>query len=351
MEKEITRLTADRQRLSGAERGILVRLDQLAAEARLLDARIERFSILLANLNSDLMDLGRREARVEQDLTAARIRLRQTVSVLHQAGPLARLRLALDTEDAERLTAGWRLAHELTSRQREEVSRIRTGRQLLFDLHDQSRKKAEELALLSKEAEAARAALAVTIRDRRTLLNQVREEQSIRRQAIDELERASGELEGILSGKADPHPVAVDVTKFRGLLLCPVKGPILRPFGERRDVRFGTVLPHRGWDIGAPFGETVRAPFEGRVVFASWFRGYGLMVVIDHGRGIHSVLAHLSAVLVSKGDEVAKGQLIGQVGDTGSLSGPSLYLEVRRNGKAEDPARWIEGRVASAPEN
>ena len=116
---------------------------------------------------------------------------------------------------------------------------------------------------------------------------------------------------------------------------------MVRAFGDRREPQFGTVLPHRGWDIDAPHGAEVRAVFDGRVVWASWFRGYGLLVVIDHGDGVHSVYAHLSAIVVANGAEVSRGQVIGRVGDTGALGGPGLYLEIRRAGRAEDPANWI----------
>ena len=82
--------------------------------------------------------------------------------------------------------------------------------------------------------------------------------------------------------------------------------------------------------------------FDGKVVWAAWFRGYGLLVVIDHGHGVHSVYGHLSVITAANGADVVKGQSVGKVGDTGSFDGPSLYLEIRDGGKAEDPARWIK---------
>ncbi|RME20690.1 MAG: M23 family metallopeptidase, partial [Deltaproteobacteria bacterium] len=109
----------------------------------------------------------------------------------------------------------------------------------------------------------------------------------------------------------------------------------------QRDERFGTVTVHHGLDLKAPAGSPVRAVYSGKVVFADWFEGYGLMVVIDHGGGYFSLYAHLDRLEVSKGQKVRKGQLLGGVGETGSLKGPYLYFEIRNRGKPVDPAKWI----------
>ena len=81
---------------------------------------------------------------------------------------------------------------------------------------------------------------------------------------------------------------------------------------------------------------------SGRVLFAGWFRGYGQMVIVDHGGGDLSVSGYLDEALVAAGDSVALGQPIGSVGETGSASGPGLYFEIRHDGKAVDPALWLE---------
>lgn len=320
---------------------MLGRLDRLAADARLLDARLERLDLLRSGAERSLAELQDRQKDSESRLTDARRRLRLTVLLLHQPGPLGRLRLVLQGEDAQELTAGWRLAEELTLRQKQEVAAVRAALRDLARVRRDGERQAAELRQLAAETVAAQASLSTAIDQRRKLLADIREQSSERQVAIDELERASRELQDILNGASASHPVSLDVKAFRGLLPMPVPGPVTRAFGESRDPRLGAVLPHRGWDIAASYGGQVRAIFDGRVVWASWFRGYGLMVVLDHGGGVHSVYAHLSTVLVQNGAGVTQGQVLGNVGDTGSLGGPLLYLEIRRAGRAEDPAKWI----------
>jgi septal ring factor EnvC (AmiA/AmiB activator) len=87
----------------------------------------------------------------------------------------------------------------------------------------------------------------------------------------------------------------------------------------------------------------VRAVADGRVVYADWFQGYGRTVILDHGAGVMTVYSHLSAVIVAPGDVIDTGRMLGLVGDSGSLEGPRLYFEVRRNGEPEDPRGWLAG--------
>ena len=80
------------------------------------------------------------------------------------------------------------------------------------------------------------------------------------------------------------------------------------------------------------------------MVFSDWMRGYGLTVIVDHGGGMLSIYAHASVLLVQQGQQVRRGQLLGKVGDTGSLRGPLLYFELRRDGEPIDPKAWIRAR-------
>ena len=80
---------------------------------------------------------------------------------------------------------------------------------------------------------------------------------------------------------------------------------------------------------------------SGRVRYAGWFQGYGRLVILDHGGGYYTVSGHLAEIAVAVGDTVASGAPIGTVGDSGSLSGPRLYFEIRRGGEALDPREWL----------
>ena len=97
-------------------------------------------------------------------------------------------------------------------------------------------------------------------------------------------------------------------------------------------------------DLASTVGEPVRAVFDGVVAFSDWFKGYGNLVILEHGGGFMTVYAHASERLVAPGERVVGGQVIALGGDTGSLEGPKLYFEIWRDGRPEDPAGWLARR-------
>jgi septal ring factor EnvC (AmiA/AmiB activator) len=131
-------------------------------------------------------------------------------------------------------------------------------------------------------------------------------------------------------------------TTRKGLLKLPVKGKIKNSFGAYRNAKFKTKNFRSGIDIRADRGEPVHAVYPGRVLYSSWFKGYGNMLIIDHGGHYYTVYAHVDEIFKQKGEAVEDNEVIATVGDTGSMEGPGLYFEVRYHGKPLDPAKWIK---------
>ncbi|MGB9819348.1 MAG: peptidoglycan DD-metalloendopeptidase family protein [Thermovenabulum sp.] len=150
--------------------------------------------------------------------------------------------------------------------------------------------------------------------------------------------------EQILGEKIIKQPVTRVVVRgtknqvaFRGSgrFLWPLTGNITSPFGKRgRDY-------HEGIDIGSSYGTPVRASNSGVVVFSGRNGAYGNLVIIDHGGGIQTYYAHLSSILVSEGQKVEKGSIVGRVGSTGRTTGPHLHFEVRVNGVPKNPITYL----------
>ncbi|MGA9943978.1 MAG: peptidoglycan DD-metalloendopeptidase family protein [Candidatus Cybelea sp.] len=123
-----------------------------------------------------------------------------------------------------------------------------------------------------------------------------------------------------------------------GMFSWPVNGTITSPFGWRTNPFGGGPEFHQGLDIAAPMGTTVTAAAGGTVIMAQWYGGYGNYILIDHGASYSTGYGHLSAMYVSSGQSVQRGQAIGAVGSTGQSTGPHLHFEVRIAGKPVDPA-------------
>ncbi len=137
---------------------------------------------------------------------------------------------------------------------------------------------------------------------------------------------------------------AAGPARWRGPWRSPVPGaPVSAPFGERRRYNGRPGGYHAGMDLAAPAGTPVRAPAPGRVVLAEDFAVRGKTVVLAHGRGVCSILQHLSEIRARVGEAVRPGEEVGAVGSTGLSTGPHLHFEVRVLGVPQDPRAFLEG--------
>jgi septal ring factor EnvC (AmiA/AmiB activator) len=183
-----------------------------------------------------------------------------------------------------------------------------------------------------------------TLNTRKKLVEKVRKDKGEVAKSIGKLEGDAKEISGILENLERELTLAdttlLGIEQKRGDLIWPVRGKIIREFGQMKDKR-GIVLSNPGIDIQAQMGSDVVSAAPGIVAYVSWLRGYGQFIIIDHGRGYYTLYAHLSDVLVESGERVSAGELIAMVGDSGSLEGPKLHFEVRHRKEQLDPAEWL----------
>nr|WP_090490305.1 peptidoglycan DD-metalloendopeptidase family protein [Myxococcus virescens] len=165
-------------------------------------------------------------------------------------------------------------------------------------------------------------------------------EAELARRAVRELEQADAELTRMVQDLKE-LPATSGFGALRGRLPRPVSGIVEVGFGKVVNPRFNTVTVQKGLDIRAAAGTPVRAVAEGTVAYAGALRGYGNLLILDHGDGYHTLMAHLSSITAELGHMVLPGDVVGEVGDTGSLKGAYLYFEVRKGGQAVDPALWL----------
>ena len=212
--------------------------------------------------------------------------------------------------------------------------------------------KKDELLARQRLVETKKAELEARRRKKAVILAGVRQEKGLYEQSLRELEESSASLWVMIkkdeqekrSAKSTApvsrheHEVA---DRVGSRLPWPLEGPVLTRFGMQRHPQFGTMVYRRGIEIQAHEGESVRAVRNGQVAYADWYKGYGKLLILDHGNGFYSLYGNLSRLDLSKGEWAAGGQVIGLAGDTGSLKGSKLYFEIRRNGEAQDPLQWL----------
>jgi murein hydrolase activator len=181
---------------------------------------------------------------------------------------------------------------------------------------------------------------------RSLLLNEIRSKKSLELAAVKSLEEAASRLESIIKSLTREDDAADNVSyngleSLKGLLNLPVRGKIVSRFGAYNDPKHNVVNFKNGIEIQTDRGEPIRAVSNGKIIYSGWLKGYGNIIIIDHGKNYYTVYAHLEETFKSKGDMVEIEEVIATAGDAGSLSGPGLYFEMRHHGKPIDPLEWI----------
>jgi murein hydrolase activator len=183
---------------------------------------------------------------------------------------------------------------------------------------------------------------------KRNLLRSIQNQKIVYQKVIRELEQRAKDLQAFVD-KLEREKKAFAYGKprqepFRGKLVPPVQGNVISQFKERGQ---------NGIEIKAPMGAEIRAVLPGKVLYADWFKGFGNVVIIDHGDHTFTISGYCSQLLKKAGDTVRQGEAIAQVGSAGSLKGPCLYFEIRHRGKPQNPTEWIShpDKVVSLPES
>jgi len=185
---------------------------------------------------------------------------------------------------------------------------------------------------------------------RSKLLDDIRKKRSLKLAALESLKEAAADLDQAIKSLNSEFDLtgpkrnisSKSFSSLKGLLNMPVKGKIISFFGPHKNNEFKTINFQSGIEIKADMGEPIRAVYDGRILYASWFKGYGNMLIIDHKNNYYTVYAHAQDLFASKGDTVGMGEVVATVGDSGSMIGPSLHFEVRYHGKPLDPLEWIK---------
>jgi septal ring factor EnvC (AmiA/AmiB activator) len=336
------------ERYEREERGLLEALDaiertaeQLAREVTRASARAIDAQAALQKAESEAQDVARRLARTER---AMAIR----ANALYRTGRLGVMPVLFAADGLRDFLSRVQALRRLLSHDATLLAQHRAESRALVE----SREKA---ALAADEREAARAAfqersgeLRAERARKQKLVSQLGASRARERAALAELETAARALEETVAAlpSGDLAGGILDGPSFssqKGRLPYPVHAPIARDFGRVVDSEFKTETFRKGADFDAPAGTPVRSVAAGHVRYAGRFRGYGNTVIIDHGEDYFTVSAHLSRIDVEVGDPVQARAGIGEVGDSGSLSGAHLYFEVRRGAEPLNPERWLDG--------
>jgi len=332
-------------------------MDRRAAERDRITGELQTAEVLIAERRNHLKDLERQRAFSEKkkagidqqlasrqsDLASESEQLAAQVVAAYTSGQQERLKLLLNQHDPATLGRVLTYYRYMSEYRGENIETVNGFIAELADLQKQAAEEENRLAGLTRARTAELIELDAAQNKRQSLLVSLKsriaqEGSEIDRLAAQEqdLARLIAELTSILSD----YPITSEepFSKHKGRLTWPIAGNLLHDFGQPRAT--GSVK-WNGVVLAAPRGREVRSIYHGRVVFADWLAGMGLLVIVDHGEGYMTLYGYNETTLKRAGDWVAPGDVIATVGDSGGQQQTGLYFEVRQGTKAVNPRSWV----------
>jgi len=319
LEQEIGRLTRERRELRQQAREQQLRLTELGKEETELTRVLES--------QRDSLKKQIRAAWMEGDAPAVKV-------LLNEIDPDKIARTMTYYEYLSRDTIDRLEAFAANLRQLKETQKqVKAGRMRLAELEENVADRQQKLSSSKKEREQTLAALKTDISNRLSEREELEEDRKRLEKLLREVEEAIANIP--TPNESDPFG------SLKNKLPWPAEGKIVRNFG---DSYASGKLKHNGLLINTAEEGDVKAVHYGRVVFANWLRGFGLITILDHGDGYMTLYGHSSSLFTSPGDWVEAGEAIAQAGRTGGTNDPAVYFEVRHNGKPDNPRRWLGNR-------
>ena len=315
-----------------------------AAELSVLSARegLERVKSEHAQQVARRAALAQDQHRHEADLASARQGLAGELRAAYLIGTVEPLKLLLDQQDPARAGRLFVYFSYFTRAHAQQIDRVNAELGEIGRLDQALAAEEAHLQELESQRHAQLSELEQAREQRSQVLANLQVESKNRVQSLERLQRQKAGLEKLLHDlervvPSYPANGQDAFARLRGKLTWPVNGHVLAHFG---DTRAGGIK----WDglrIATERSSPVRAVSDGRVIYADWLAGLGLLAIVDHGSGYLSLYGHNERLLKAAGDQVAAGEPIAAAGDSGGEDSPELYFEIRRAGKPIDPRPWF----------
>lgn len=278
----------------------------------------------------------------EADLARNRDALAGQLRAGYMIGREEPLKLLLNQEDPERAGRMFVYYSYFGRARAEQIHGIENDVQAIATLDDQLKAEDDQLAELEKQQRSDLADLEQARAKRSGVLASLTAESNSHAQNLERLKSQQGGLEKLLKElrrAMERFPIDNNdaFARLRGKLAWPVAGRLVARFGEQRagGVKWDGVL------VATERGAPVRAVYGGRVIYADWLPGLGLLTIVDHGEGYMSLYGHNERLYKAVGERVSAGDTVGSAGDSGGSNRPELYFEIRKGGKAVDPRPWF----------
>jgi septal ring factor EnvC (AmiA/AmiB activator) len=337
-----------------------------------IDQNLKQNNASLNVLKSDLQKVENNLKRtseeigtLKEDIEYRQHQIQKRLVSVYKAGFAGDLRFFFSAETFPQLLEGTRYMKSVLENDRKILADYNSRIQRLTQLQENLKQEAQKKERIKSSIELKKGEIEAEKKKKAEYLAKVQDDKKNYQASLQQLEANSRRLQATiqkleaLSRKhaAEEKKAAAKAAKKgvaslppstdkgfgsqKGRLSMPIRGKIISGFGRHKHPQFNSYTFNNGISIAAPAGTDVRAVYDGKVIYAEYFKGYGNLVIIDHGGGYFSLYAHNSRIQKNVGTTVAKNDVVASVGDVDSTNGPMLYFEIRYQGKPVDPSQWV----------
>lgn len=358
-----------------SQKGMLLRARQkelaLLTELEQLEQRLEfqrqRLATVKEKLYAQEDRLHRRQKELitligqEQELAG---RVKGRLAAYYQMGEVGMLNALFSASSLPDLLDMKEYLARLLDHDRQTLATYRDEITAVNQAREQVAAQKERLAGLYSEVQEQEKQTTATQNKELALLRRVRTEKELHQVAVQEMEKAAAQLTATLEKLKEetPSPQAEqadhagpELKPGQGFAACkgrlppPVAGTVVTDFGAKVPGQFGITTRSRGIDIETAPGAAIKAIYPGRVVFSGYLRGYGNLLIVDHGRQYYTLMSRAARFLTEKGQEVRAGEVVGIMGEASDLPPRGLHFEIRHGSEPEDPLVWLKPQQLSPP--
>lgn len=353
LQKDIEALQKELKAVQGTRTGLQKDLEKSEQQINELQKKADEINQQLNQQNKELNQLKNERSQLEQARKNQQTHIADQMRAAHKLGEQSEIKVLLNQESPDQVSRIMKYHSYFMEAHTAKMKTYLDTITRIDALTPEIEKKTLELAGMQSELDSQRAELKNIHGERAKALAKVNDDLKNKNKELSQLNEDRRRLQALLErvtqkvattgaiNAPDYVPLPKGGEKFslrKGRLLWPTRGSMIHRFGS---ARIAGQINWSGAYISAPMGSNVVAVHHGRVVFADYFGGHGLLVIVDHGEGYMSLYAHNQRLLKKAGDPVQAGESIATVGNSGGQANAGLYFEIRHQGKPIDPNLWL----------
>lgn len=343
--KQIGDIETKLQQMQKEKGSILNDIYQVELKQKKESIENQRINLQLTETAYEIEKKKQERQKLHHEIEASKENIGRALRILYKLGGSPQLKFFTRVPDYNELFKNYHLFVSLINYKADEISGLRENIRKLAKIDKELQTKYTNLLDLKKAQDEKLQTIDKLKRNKLEIIEKINNDRISYTKLIDELKKEAQKVDEVIREEGIKSRLApVDIQKLRGRLDWPLPGKVISSFGKKKSTRFDTYILDNGIEIKPADTDRVKAIYDGEVVFSDYFKGYGNLIIIQHAKNFYSLYGHCETILKKKGDKVTEGEVISTAGNSGSTSEKSLYFEIRKDLKPENPLKWLRAK-------